>query len=64
VRKEADVTALHRNPAQHAGVFCVDEKSAIQALGRKDRRLPHRQDAPSATVSSTTAMALCPCLPR
>src|SRR5689334_7115505 len=28
------------NPAQHAAVFCVDEKSAIQALDRLDRRLP------------------------
>jgi len=28
------------NPPQHAAVFCVDEKSAIQALDRLDRRLP------------------------
>jgi hypothetical protein len=27
-------------PAGHAAVFCVDEKTAIQALDRKDRMLP------------------------
>jgi hypothetical protein len=27
------------NPSHHAAIFCVDEKSAIQALERKDRRL-------------------------
>jgi transposase len=28
------------NPPLHAAVFCVDEKTAIQALDRKDRMLP------------------------
>ncbi len=28
------------NPPQHAAVFCVDEKSAIQALDRLDPVLP------------------------
>src|SRR5687767_3378642 len=27
-------------PPAHAAVFCVDEKTAIQALDRKDRMLP------------------------
>ena len=31
---------LYLNPPQNAAVFCVDEKSAIQALDRLDRRLP------------------------
>jgi len=39
-RKAADIIALYLNPPQHAVVFCVDEKSAIQALDRTDRRLP------------------------
>jgi transposase len=39
-KKAADIIALYLNPPQHAAVFCVDEKSAIQALDRKDRRLP------------------------
>jgi hypothetical protein len=36
----ADIIGLYLNPPQHAAVFCVDEKSAIQALDRKDPRLP------------------------
>ena len=31
---------LYLNPPAHAAVFCVDEKTAIQALDRKDRMLP------------------------
>jgi transposase len=36
----ADVIGLYLNPPQHAAVFCVDEKTAIQALDRKDPVLP------------------------
>ena len=39
-RKAADIIALYMNPPQHAAVFCVDEKTAIQALDRLDPRLP------------------------
>lgn len=38
--KAADVIGLYLNPPTHAAVFCVDEKTAIQALDRKDRMLP------------------------
>ena len=38
--KAADIIGLYLNPPQHAAVFCVEEKSAIQALDRKDPRLP------------------------
>jgi hypothetical protein len=38
--KAADVISLYLNPPAHAAVFCVDEKTAIQALDRKDRMLP------------------------
>src|ERR1700680_1399727 len=38
--KAADVIGLYLNPPQHAVVFCVDEKTAIQALDRKDPVLP------------------------
>jgi transposase len=41
-------------------VFCVDEKSAIQALDRKDRRLPLSPGRAERHASSTTATALCP----
>jgi transposase len=38
--KAADIIALYLNPPQHAAVFCVDEKTAIQALDRLDPVLP------------------------
>jgi transposase len=38
--KAADVIGPYLNPPLHAAVFCVDEKTAIQALDRKDRMLP------------------------
>jgi len=38
--KAADILALYLNPPQHAAVFCVDEKSHIQALDRLDPVLP------------------------
>jgi len=38
--RAAEVIGLYQNPPQHAAVFCVDEKSAIQALDPPDRRLP------------------------
>ncbi|SAL86449.1 putative transposase [Caballeronia terrestris] len=38
--KAADGIGLYLNPPTHAVVFCVDEKTAIQALDRKDRMLP------------------------
>jgi transposase len=39
-KKAADVIGLYLNPPQNAVVFCVDEKTAIQALDRKDPVLP------------------------
>ena len=39
-RKAADIIGLYLSPPQHAAVFCVDEKSAIQALDRLDPVLP------------------------
>ena len=38
--KAADIIGLYLNPPQHAVVFCVDEKTAIQALDRTDGCLP------------------------
>jgi transposase len=34
--KAADIIGLYMNPPEHAAVFCVDEKTAIQALDRLD----------------------------
>src|SRR5947208_7127121 len=39
-RKAADILGLYLRPPQHAAVFCVDEKTAIQALDRLDPVLP------------------------
>jgi hypothetical protein len=39
-QKAADVIGLYLDPPQHAAVFCVDEKTAIQALDRLDPVLP------------------------
>jgi transposase len=39
-QKAADIIGLYLHPPQHAAVFCVDEKTAIQALDRKDPILP------------------------
>ena len=39
-QKAADIIALYMKPPQHAALFCVDEKSAIQALDRLDPVLP------------------------
>ena len=39
-RKAADIIGLYINPPQPAAVFCVDEKTAIQALDRLDPVLP------------------------
>ena len=39
-KKAADIIGLYVNPPQHAAVFCVDEKTAIQALDRLVPVLP------------------------
>jgi transposase len=39
-KKAADIIGLYLNPPTHAAVFCVDEKSAIQALDRLEPVLP------------------------
>ena len=39
-QKAADVIGLYLKPPQHAAVFCLDEKTAIQALDRTDPILP------------------------
>jgi len=38
--KVADIIGLYHEPPVNAAVFCVDEKSAIQALDRLDPVLP------------------------
>ena len=59
--KAADVIGLYLNPPQHAAVFCVDEKTAIQAWTAKTRCCRCRRGVRSATASSTTGTARCRC---
>ena len=57
--KAADIIGLYVNPPQHAAVFCVDEKTAIQALDRLDRSCRCHPDVRSVTDLSTTVMERC-----
>ncbi len=50
--KAADIIGLYLNPPEHAAVFCIDEKTAIQALDRLDPVLPL-----SSTNSFTSILA-------
>ena len=43
VEKLRDVIGLYMNPPEHALVFCVDEKSQIQALDRTQPSLPMKK---------------------
>jgi transposase len=40
IEKVRDIVGLYMNPPEHAAVFCVDEKSQIQALDRTQPLLP------------------------
>ena len=61
--KAADIIGLYMKPPQHAAVFCVDEKSAIQALDRLDPVLPfYHRAGPNGMASNTTDMERFPCM--
>jgi hypothetical protein len=62
-KKAADIIGLYLNPPAHAAVFSVDEKTAIQALDRKDPVLPLSQDAQNVTALSAFATTPCRCTP-
>ena len=42
-KKAADIIGLYLNPPDHAAVFCVDEKTQIQALERTQPGLPMKK---------------------
>lgn len=46
VEKVRDIVGLYLNPPEHAVVLCVDEKSQIQALDRKQPVLPMQPTQP------------------
>ncbi|MCX5798772.1 MAG: IS630 family transposase [Proteobacteria bacterium] len=56
--KQAAILALYLNPPENALVFCVDEKSQLQALDRTQPELPLRPGNPkhlTATYKSNCA---------
>ena len=55
--KAADIIGLYMNPPQHAAVFCVDEKTAIQALDRLDPVLPLSPGRADGMALNTIATA-------
>jgi len=64
-QKAADINwAVSATLRPHAAVFCVDEKTAIQALDRRIRCCHSRRDAPSGTALSTFGTARCLCTRR
>jgi hypothetical protein len=60
-RKAADIIGLYLNPPQHAAVFCVDEKTAIQALTDAIPYCRCPQAARNAMVSSIAGTARSRC---
>jgi predicted Zn-ribbon and HTH transcriptional regulator len=55
------------HPPQHAAVFCVDEKLAIQALDRRDPVLlmsPGRAEHYGFEYFRHGTLSLCPSCPR
>jgi transposase len=62
--KASDIVGLYLNPPQHAAVFVVDEKTAIQALDRLDPVLRFRLAAWNATDLNITGTERSPCMRR
>jgi len=61
-KKAADIIGLYMNPPQHAAVFCVDEKTAIQALDRLVLFCHCHPAAQNGTVLNITVTGLCRCM--
>jgi transposase len=62
-QKAADIIGLYLNPPAHAAVFSVDEKTAIQALDRKDPVLP-LSPGRAERHGFASGTARCPCTRR
>jgi hypothetical protein len=63
IEQVRDIVGLYMNPPDHAVVFCVDEKSQIQALDRTQPMLPLRPDNSSAartTINATVRLLYSP----
>jgi transposase len=64
VEKVRDVVGLYMSPPEHAVVLCVDEKSQIQALERRQPVLPMVFGLLNGPLHSTCVTAPRRCLPR
>jgi hypothetical protein len=49
------IIGLYPHPPQYSAVFCVEQKTAIQALARKNLVLCSRRNAPNDMALSITA---------
>ena len=57
--KAADIIGLYLDPPRHAAVFCIDEKTAIQASTGATACCRCRRAARSVTGSSTSGTVRC-----
>ena len=64
IEKVRDIVGLYMNPPEHAVVFCVDEKSQIQALDRTQPLLPMRPGQAERRTHDDNSMGPGRCLPR
>ena len=55
--KAADIIGLYLNPPEHAAAFCVDEKTAIQALVRLDAVPPLSPRPRSVTPARISSLS-------
>jgi len=60
--KLEDVVGLYLNPPENAAVFCVDEKSSIQALDRTQPGLPLKKGRAGTMRMIISVMAQARCL--
>jgi hypothetical protein len=63
IEKLRDMVGLYLDPPQAAAVFCVDEKSQIQAIDRIQPAFPILRGTPPASAMTTFATAPRPCSP-
>jgi hypothetical protein len=61
--RAANIIGLYLEPPQHAAVFCVDEKSAVQVLDRLEPVPPSRPVGLNGMDLSTIDTARSPAMP-
>ena len=64
VEKVRDIVGLYMQPPTRAVVFCVDEKSQIQAVGPQAIRVVRSSDRSNGAPTTIVGMVLRRCLRR